>query len=158
MAQRAKNGDFIGPDAKTGNLRSLEISAKMDKETIESLRTMLLQYGVVADKSEEQPKADLATEVIRQQLTELCDLALQALRAEVVPPKVYVVIGGWDYEGNSEPTGVYSSREKAEAAKEHAQNPDNHSYDSLEIMEYDLDHGEREIELSSSMNHDEGTK
>ncbi len=56
--------------------------------------------------------------------------------------KVYVVVGGWDYEGYSEPTGVYSTKEKADAAKQHARS--NHSYDNLEIMEYDLDIGEAE--------------
>lgn len=49
--------------------------------------------------------------------------------------KLYALIGGWDYEGYSEPVGIYSSEKKAEAAKKDAYN----GYDSLEIFEYELD-------------------
>jgi hypothetical protein len=60
--------------------------------------------------------------------------------------KLYVVIGGWEYEGYSEPTGIYSTREKADAAVEHASV--NHSYNDLDVLEYELDVGEREDELA----------
>lgn len=49
--------------------------------------------------------------------------------------KVYVLIGGWDYEGNDEPEGVYSTKEKAEEAKAHAYD----GYSDIEILEYDID-------------------
>lgn len=64
--------------------------------------------------------------------------------------KVFVVIGGWDYEGYSDPTGVYSTKEAAELAKQHAANRENHSYDNLDILEYDLNFGEREIALAEA--------
>lgn len=56
--------------------------------------------------------------------------------------KVYVVIVGWDYEGYSEPTGVYSTKEAADKAMEHARQE--HTYDTLRTLEYELDKGEAE--------------
>lgn len=56
--------------------------------------------------------------------------------------KVFVVIGGWNYEGWSAPMGIYSTREKADAAIAHAR--ENHSYDDLDVLEYDIDIGELE--------------
>lgn len=67
-------------------------------------------------------------------------------RPEASSTKVFVIIGGWDYEGYTSPTGVYSSRELADAAVAHARA--NHSYDDLDVLEYTVDHGEREEELS----------
>lgn len=53
--------------------------------------------------------------------------------------KLYALIGGWDYEGHDEPVGIYSTKEKAEAAKAVAYK----SYDELDIYEYELDvHGD----------------
>lgn len=77
-----------------------------------------------------------------------CLDSIKALFAvsESEPRKVFVVIGGWDYEGYSEPTGIYDSRVQAEGALEHARKE--HSYDTLVIMEYDLNNGERERSIA----------
>ncbi len=61
--------------------------------------------------------------------------------------KVFVVIGSWDYEGYSEPCGVYSTRDKAHEAKEHARAHRN--FDDIDILEYDLDRGERERDIAT---------
>ena len=49
--------------------------------------------------------------------------------------KLYVLIGGWDYEGYDNPVGVYSAKEKAESAKGIAYK----HYDSIDVLEYELD-------------------
>ena len=55
---------------------------------------------------------------------------------------MYVVIGAWEYDGFDEPTGVYSSKEKADAAATHALAE--HNYFDVRIKEYALNYGERE--------------
>lgn len=49
--------------------------------------------------------------------------------------KVYALIGGWDYEGYSEPDGIFSTKELAEEAKKKVYQ----GYDFLEIHEFELD-------------------
>ena len=49
--------------------------------------------------------------------------------------KLWVLIGGWDYEGYDKPAGVFSSKEAAESAKASAYK----GYDDLDIFEYNLD-------------------
>jgi hypothetical protein len=49
--------------------------------------------------------------------------------------KVFVLIGAHNYEGYSEPEGIYSSRQLAEAAKPHIYP----HYDDIEVQEYELD-------------------
>lgn len=60
--------------------------------------------------------------------------------------KVYVVIGGWDYEGYNEPDGVYSTRKKAELALKNAYK----GYDKVEIMAYEIDLGEYERKVNGT--------
>lgn len=60
--------------------------------------------------------------------------------------KVFVLIGGWSYEGYSEPDGIYSTKEKAEAAKKDAYD----GYDSLDIMEYEIDNGKAMSDATDS--------
>lgn len=50
--------------------------------------------------------------------------------------KVYALIGGWDYEGNDEPVGIYSTREKAVEVKGKIR----HGYDVLDVYEFEVDH------------------
>lgn len=54
--------------------------------------------------------------------------------------RLFVVIGGWDYEGYGQPDGIYSTLEAAERAKSEAYR----GYDSIEIIEYELDVGDLE--------------
>ena len=50
--------------------------------------------------------------------------------------KVYIVIGGWNYEGYGEPNGVFSTKEKAEECLKFVKK----RYDYAEIMEYTINH------------------
>jgi hypothetical protein len=54
--------------------------------------------------------------------------------------KLYCVIGGWDYEGYSEPEGIFSSRERAEARAEELRNSVMIAkYNYVDVIEYELD-------------------
>ena len=52
--------------------------------------------------------------------------------------KIYALLGSYDFEGNAL-LGVYSTREKAEAAREVVVNDKLYSYDSCFIEEGTLD-------------------
>ena len=47
--------------------------------------------------------------------------------------KVWIVIGGYDYEGYTEPTGVYSTEALAKEGLKHC------SGDNRDILEYEID-------------------
>jgi hypothetical protein len=49
---------------------------------------------------------------------------------------VYAVIVGYNYEGYSEPAGIFSTYEKA---SEFYDRMDKKAYDSVEIFEYEMD-------------------
>ncbi len=49
--------------------------------------------------------------------------------------KIYVAIGSWEYEGYSEPMGVFSTREAAEKQIANGYQ----GYDETKVMEYELD-------------------
>jgi hypothetical protein len=49
--------------------------------------------------------------------------------------KLYIVVGGWDWEGKDEPEGIFSTREKATAFAAIYDS----GHDLVEIYEYDLD-------------------
>ena len=51
--------------------------------------------------------------------------------------KVWIVIGGWEYEGYAEPSGVFSSKEKANlfVASDKCYN----GYDEIKVLEYEVD-------------------
>jgi len=49
--------------------------------------------------------------------------------------KLWALIGGWNYEGNDAPAGIFSTPEKAEAAKATAYK----GYDNIDVTEYELD-------------------
>ena len=57
--------------------------------------------------------------------------------------KVYILSGGWDYQGLDEPFGAFSSLEKAEAGKAAHLASEKETwicrYDYFEITELDLD-------------------
>ena len=53
--------------------------------------------------------------------------------------KVYILIGGWDYEGFAEPIGVYTTRALAHEAKIKFATA---RYDQVEVLEYDVDSAE----------------
>ena len=48
--------------------------------------------------------------------------------------KVWLVIGGWDYEGYAMPEGVFSTEELAKEALARVR-----GYDDKEIVEYEID-------------------
>lgn len=52
----------------------------------------------------------------------------------MIPDKVYVVIGGWDYEGHDAPEGIFANRKdalkKAEEVRE--------DYDTVRVLEYEV--------------------
>ena len=53
--------------------------------------------------------------------------------------KVYILIGGWDYEGFAEPIGVYTTCALAHEAKIRFATA---RYDQVEVLEYDVDSAE----------------
>jgi hypothetical protein len=53
--------------------------------------------------------------------------------------KVWVVLGSWDYEGNDDPLGVYSSKERAEAVAEAERMHPHQRYNCVDVEEYTLD-------------------
>lgn len=60
--------------------------------------------------------------------------------------KLYALIGGWNYEGNDEPVGIYSTKKLAEDARSVAYK----SYDCLDVYEYELDVHGPNAELQSA--------
>ena len=50
------------------------------------------------------------------------------------PRKLFVALGGLDYEGYSEPIGVFSTKKKAEKAVREAT-----GYDHTKVIDYRLD-------------------
>lgn len=49
--------------------------------------------------------------------------------------RLWALIGRWDYEGRDAPVGIFSTLEKAEAAKATAYK----GYDNIDVTEYELD-------------------
>jgi hypothetical protein len=97
---------------------------------------------LLVNTSAERLSSPAEYEAMQKWAHECQELLATLPSASASPTKAFVVIGGWDYEGFSAPAGIYSTKEKAEAAKDHARA--NHSYDTLEILEYDLNIGEAE--------------
>lgn len=81
--------------------RDATTESSVTREVIEIIRATLSQYQIVADNSEEQAQADLATTLIRFQLDTVCDLAIKGLavsetRAIYADPKEYwAAMGEW---------------------------------------------------------------
>lgn len=48
--------------------------------------------------------------------------------------KVWVAIGGWNYEGFSKPMGIFSTQEKAKEVADASK-----GYGYVEVIEYEID-------------------